>query len=286
MNADTETTKSRDLKRIVQSIFNRRSSSSDLKSYSIGDVKSHVSVRVQQHSNLVGDIFAPRVIISGSVHGTVICRELIVTNTGQLWGDVSAVSIQLQPGGQLYGWLSTLDEGTIDLLTTGEISPADISINRPEIPPEILEEADFSDDLTSEAARLILAILRNEASAAIQARSEIEITFNERLQEMLTSMESLEGINKNQEIDFNDKESEINMKSQRLPESTSEFEQGIDEAELEHLRSLVGKIASIAHQYQLDYLWTKASLTSELITSLTAAAHHKEEISVSGAEHE
>ena len=96
--------------------------------YSVENVHSNQAVVIKANSILVGDIYAPQVIVAGMVYGYVVAGEVIIEPGGQIWGDIYATSIGAMPGCKVHGWISSLDEGTVDLLRLGQLTIEEVPI--------------------------------------------------------------------------------------------------------------------------------------------------------------
>lgn len=180
------------LRKIASSILKRENEWLEVKGYKLGDIQTELTVYVTKEAAIVGNVLAPRVVVAGIIYGFVASREVIVESTGQIWGDVHSVALEISPGGKLHGWMSTLDEGTVDLLRSGELSTVDLDeIGQRTIPQEILDilpgDVVPLDGQEAEQRLLIWRQLRAEAAMALLARSEIEATFERRLLELANS---------------------------------------------------------------------------------------------------
>jgi cytoskeletal protein CcmA (bactofilin family) len=192
MTSSSNKKQDRKLRKLADSILKRENDWLEVKGYQLGDIQTEQNVKVTEKAALVGNVLAPRVTVAGIIYGFVASREILVESSGQIWGDVHSVSLNIAPGGKLHGWISTLDEGTIDLLRTGDLSKIDLDeTNRRTIPQEILDilpgDVVPSDGQEAEPRLLIWRQLRAEAAMALLARSEIEATFERRLMDLLQS---------------------------------------------------------------------------------------------------
>lgn len=192
MTSSSKKTQDRRLRKLADSILKRENDWLEVKGYKVGDIQTEQNVKVTKNAALVGNVLAPRVTIGGIIYGFVASREILVESTGQVWGDVHSVALNVAPGGKLHGWISTLDEGTVDLLRTGDLSKIDLDeTSQRTIPQEILDilpgDVIPSDGQEVEPRLLIWRQLRAEAAMAILARSEIETTFERRLMDLLNS---------------------------------------------------------------------------------------------------
>jgi cytoskeletal protein CcmA (bactofilin family) len=192
MTSSSNKKQDRKLRKLADSILKRENDWLEVKGYQLGDIQTEQNVKVTEKAALVGNVLAPRVTVAGIIYGFVASREILVESSGQIWGDVHSVSLNIAPGGKLHGWISTLDEGTVDLLRTGDLSKIDLDeTNRRTIPQEILDilpgDVVPSDGQEAEPRLLIWRQLRAEAAMALLARSEIEATFERRLMDLLHS---------------------------------------------------------------------------------------------------
>lgn len=160
-----------------------------LSSYWVGDIREERLVHIEAGATVAGNVVAPTVVTSGLVYGSVTTRELRIERSGQIWGDVYTAALELAPGGKLNGWVTALDEGTVDLLRSGEIGLGDLPGTTP---PELVTEdmnahpaAEMFDPETSGQWLRIWRQLQAEAAVALVARAEIEATFEERLREAI-----------------------------------------------------------------------------------------------------
>jgi cytoskeletal protein CcmA (bactofilin family) len=192
MTSSSRKKQDRKLRKLADSILKRENDWLEVNGFKLGDIQTEQNVKVTEKAALVGNVLAPRVTVGGIVYGFVASREILIESTGQIWGDVHSVSLNIAPGGKLHGWISTLDEGTVDLLRTGDLSKIDLDeTSRRTIPQEILDilpgEVVPSDGQQAEPRLLIWRQLRAEAAMALLARSEIEATFERRLMDLLHS---------------------------------------------------------------------------------------------------
>ncbi|MBK8934681.1 MAG: polymer-forming cytoskeletal protein [Chloroflexi bacterium] len=78
--------------------------------YLVTDIYETQPVAVATGSPVMGNIFAPQVLVAGLLAGTAVAQEVTVQGSGQLWGDIFAMRFHLEPGGQIRGWINTLTE--------------------------------------------------------------------------------------------------------------------------------------------------------------------------------
>jgi cytoskeletal protein CcmA (bactofilin family) len=156
--------------------------------YHTGDINVEVPVYVAPSASVTGNIAAPKVVVAGMLYGIVAADTVIIDNNGQVWGDIYTVELHLEPGGKYYGWVITLDKGTVELLRSGSLRLGDVTAaGEHPMPNDFKEEHGLPDDqlpLASEQQTFILRRLRAELAASQLARIEIEMAFDERLAEI------------------------------------------------------------------------------------------------------
>lgn len=174
------------------SLLRRRPEVLVVDDYHIGDIDAEKTVYVATGAAIAGNITAPKIEVAGLVYGFVACNELLVDVEGQLWGDAYTASLRLKQGGKANGWVCTLDEGTIDLLRSGELALRDLPSEKPGTIPLALRsfladrEKELSEIDADGAAERVLVWrqLQSEAATALLARIELENTFEQRTDEM------------------------------------------------------------------------------------------------------
>jgi chromosome segregation ATPase len=114
----------------------------------------------------------------------VVALEVTIEPGGELWGDVLAAAMQLQPGGKLHGCFTTLAEDDYRALSGGEVTPVE-AMARSASPPDgaaravRLVDGERVPDVRLEVIRLLQA----EVVAAFSARAALEHSFETRLRE-------------------------------------------------------------------------------------------------------
>lgn len=246
--------------RLFNSLRGKKSDWHILSGYIIGDVHRNTTVHVSPDASIAGDIYAPRVVVSGLVYGFIMCRELIIEPEGQVWGDVITVSYQVLPRGKIHGWISTLDEGTVGLLMTGEIVPADINLDPPEL-PDGKSISDFDGArITNREEHHIYRQLRSETAASLLARRELELAFEKRLRETIKhkspgGTEASEANIENLHAKAEEKEAD------GLTSADAIRIQDLEDS-LNRMKGMLSQVANLAYELQLKYLWAKANLES------------------------
>jgi golgin subfamily B member 1 len=161
------------------SLFQRGPQWHTIDGYRVEDLTSEQPVWVTAGSTMLGNIIAPQIKIGGMVHGAVVAHAVTITGNGQVWGNVYSASLNLEAGGAVYGWISSIDQaqydaiwqqGTVpDRLTTGSASAL------PSSTPPTPHDLSYMDAFDR---------LRQEAANAKAARAELEHTFEKRLSEI------------------------------------------------------------------------------------------------------
>ena len=150
----------------------------------LGDLVTDRPIIILASGTIGGNLTAPAVLVQGIVHGSIATRELVVEPSGQVWGDVYASSVSVDPGGRIHGWLTTLDEGTVDLLRDGTIGVADLSTEQAQHDePQARRQGTAQPGKAAASAEttLILRQLQADAATAIMARTELEAHFEARV---------------------------------------------------------------------------------------------------------
>ncbi len=147
--------------------------------YYVGDINSENPVAILAGATVVGNIFAPKVRVNGLLYGTAVSRKVIVKSEGMVWSNVYSTSLQMDVGGTIQGFISSIDENKYDLLRSldnpSDLPPIAFSKNAPEGAPS----PPTPDQLDA------LIRLQAEAGAAIAARAELEHSFDTRLTEIV-----------------------------------------------------------------------------------------------------
>jgi cytoskeletal protein CcmA (bactofilin family) len=257
----------------LTSAFKRRKSDLlEIEEYHIGSIRAESPVVVSSGAILAGDVLAPEVVVSGLVYGYVACRRLSVLPGGHIWGDVYLSSLEMAPEGKINGWISTLDAGTVDLLRAGELGEGDLpSQGDAPLPAELLQEIQKSgadveaDQKLSQRRSGIWRQLRSEAALALMARSEIEATFRQRLNQELAES-AAENAELREALREAVAENEPLDKSDPSPVTHSEDSGNADHeaqsnlTEVKMLQSQLRKATAAAQKYYGELLWTRAAL--------------------------
>jgi hypothetical protein len=161
----------------------------EIRDYRMGDISSPFDVSVTAGSLIAGNISASRLMVAGMVHGALVARELRIESSGQVWGDVYASSIIVAPEGKLYGWVTIVDEGTIDLLRAGELGRGDVKSLPAVVVPPALQEAGAALRASSESGpagvdETTRVRLQAELATSLMARAELEAAVEARAVEL------------------------------------------------------------------------------------------------------
>lgn len=159
------------------SLFRRGPRWREIDGYHVEDLNSEQPVWVTAGSTMLGNIIAPQIKVSGMVNGNTVAETITIMATGQIWGDIYTGQLQIEPGGRLYGWISSIDTEQYRQIQEQGAVPD----NMP--PPQAMPETDgeFAYDPAQMDA---FNRLRYEAAVAKTARFELEHTFEMRLAEV------------------------------------------------------------------------------------------------------
>lgn len=154
----------------------------EISGYHAGDIQSDEPVLIREGATVVGNVFAPQVVVRGLLNGSLIARKTAVSAIGQIWGDIYTTSLEMAPGSKVQGWITTLDEENYPKLqSNGSI---------PEAPTTLLPIVDHNGTIEmgshppSSDQIYALRYLQTEAATAMAARAELEQAFEKRLMEV------------------------------------------------------------------------------------------------------
>lgn len=175
------------------SFLNKNDEKLEINYYHTGDINVQTPVYLAPSASVAGNITSPVVVVAGRIHGVIAADTVVIDEGGHVWGDIYSSEFHLQPGGKCYGWVISLDQGTIELLRSGAISRDDVPAagERP-VPAEFSEEHAIDENqlpVDPQQQRFILRHLQAELAAAQLARIEIELAFDERLEEVIGQRE-------------------------------------------------------------------------------------------------
>ena len=163
----------------LASLFRRGPQWTKIDGYRVEAITSEEPVWVRAGSTMLGDIIAPHIRIDGIVHGAAVANSVTITAGGQIWGDIYTAALQIEAGGAIYGWMSSIDAGQYEAIVSQGRVPAQPADKTTAAPPG--SSAAAARDLTHMET---LTRLRHEASTAKAALAELEHTFEKRLDDV------------------------------------------------------------------------------------------------------
>ncbi|MBE2220104.1 MAG: polymer-forming cytoskeletal protein [Anaerolineae bacterium] len=160
--------------------FKRGQAWKEYAGYHVGDILESQPIAIPAGSTVVGNIVAPQIMILGLLSGSAIGRDVVVSSGGAVWGDVYAAHFQLESGGKLRGWLTSITDAELKEFLAKNTT----------VPP-LLENGDSPSTLKPEHKKILdrdrldaLHQLQMETAVALAARTELEESFDQRLSEM------------------------------------------------------------------------------------------------------
>lgn len=166
----------------ILSFFRRGHAWLEVSGYHVGDIDATEPVSIHNGATVVGNIKAPKLLVSGLINGSASAKEITIEDEGQIWGDVLAVSLQIKPGGIVQGWISSVDETDFEALISGELAEDDEAPPAPAADTGELKDTGFLN--RNDAQIEALHLLQLETAAALAARAELESDFEKRLHEV------------------------------------------------------------------------------------------------------
>ncbi len=163
--------------------FKRNQQWHDVSGYHVGDIETEFPVIIREAATVVGDVYAPKIVIHGLLNGSAISKDMQIAEGGQVWGDVFTVKLRVEEGGKVQGWISCVDESDYKTMLRNKTSDESFHFATPESPVDgqTKNKLDLIDD--SKTPIEILQFLQAEAAAALAARAELEHDFETRLRE-------------------------------------------------------------------------------------------------------
>jgi predicted acyltransferase (DUF342 family) len=164
-------------------IFRRRKSVQDeINEFRIGDLNSKDEVILGPNGAIAGNVSARSIRIKGTIFGSVTAPEIIIDQSGQVWGDVFASALMITVNAKVHGWISTFDVGTLELIQSGALSASDVmSIHLSAQSDELVklrQSAEREDKIGNLANQPELyRKFQVEGGSAIIARLELERSF-------------------------------------------------------------------------------------------------------------
>lgn len=155
----------------------------EVNGYRVGDLQLDEPIFVAAGASIVGNVIAPQLQIAGRIYGTAVAQETTILPTGQVWGDVYAGSLHIEPGGRIQGWICALDTASYrQMREAGVVAQLDPGAYTPELPADGRSPAAVP--LLSQSQINLIRQLQTEAATALAARRELEETFEKRLAEV------------------------------------------------------------------------------------------------------
>jgi chromosome segregation ATPase len=148
-----------------------------------GDVRSDIPIAILPEAKVMGNVFAPKILVEGMLYGSAVALEITIEAEGQIWGDTYCGRLQVEPGGRLQGWVSELDASVYEAVHADGLIPEELqdhTIDLSELPDEAVESGLF---VRGEQQLNVLHRLQMESAAALAARDELEREFEKRLNE-------------------------------------------------------------------------------------------------------
>jgi cytoskeletal protein CcmA (bactofilin family)/chromosome segregation ATPase len=189
-----EHTKKSDNRGFWSSLLRTKRDHEELPGLQIGSVFSQEDLLIAETAVVAGDIVAPRVIVHGLVHGHIGARELVIHKTGRIWGDVFAGAVHIEPGAQLYGWVTTLAETAVAQLLNQETDFYSLFPETEEIPSALLEESGLQnilvklDTIPPDQRLNYLHEMQSAAGQALVAYAELRGQFDAKLDKLVSGV--------------------------------------------------------------------------------------------------
>lgn len=149
--------------------------------YHVEDIHTDQPIAIREGATLVGNVFAPRLVVAGLLTGSAVCRDVRVEKSGQVLGDVFTVGLTVLSGGNIHGWISSVDEADYKVLAENGRLPDDGEFIRQDNNQDLPEGQLLN---RNEAQLEALHHLQAEAAVAMAARAELEQDFQRRLTEL------------------------------------------------------------------------------------------------------
>ncbi|MCB9422882.1 MAG: polymer-forming cytoskeletal protein [Ardenticatenaceae bacterium] len=239
----TESTSNSNRRRIF-SLRRRETQSHEQQIYGrqTGNIQSDEPVVIEESAVVTGNVTAPQIRVAGLLYGTAVTYDLILTSSGQIWGDVMAAQLQVEPGGQIQGWIGTISPD--DPLPDEEKKPS-VTARLPELPENTPATAvktappsSAMRHLQSVAgkAQTDYAALKKEFDERLEARAheafEKAATFSKELQTLKRELRKVEKELDKAKTNLAEQEAVINQQSDELTEAeikTKEQRQKLDD---------------------------------------------------------
>lgn len=150
--------------------------------YLAQELHTEEPVHIKKDSTLLGNVFAPKILVEGTLSGSAYARQVEVLPGGEIWGDVFTMALNISPGGTVQGWVSSLTEEDLDRLQQNN-TLIDEAALASEV--EALNAQVDNNFLTRNESQMeSLHLLQMELAVTLAARYEMEQEFDRRLTEM------------------------------------------------------------------------------------------------------
>ncbi len=150
----------------------------EISGYHVENIDSKQPVVIAVGSTLVGNVTAPVITVNGQLFGTAVASRVYIQAQGQVWGDVYAAELNLESGGKLTGWFTTIHADGIGNLGI-DVSPQEVIKDGSEENEMIHLTQRDPDEIQA------LRLLQRETAVALAARAELEQTFDQRVSEVI-----------------------------------------------------------------------------------------------------
>ncbi len=157
----------------------------DVTAYHTGDIHVEVPVMIHNSATVVGNVYAPKIVVKGLLNGSAITKEVDVEENGQIWGDVFTVTLRVANGGKIQGWTSCVDESDYEAMSNQKATEDIFDISPPDLGTEVQQNGGENSGVLNRNEALIdtLQYLQAEIATALSARAELEYAFEQRLNE-------------------------------------------------------------------------------------------------------
>lgn len=154
----------------------------DVSGYHVGDIQTEFPVIIRHAATVVGDVYAPKIVVHGLLNGSAVSKDISIEEGGQIWGDVFTVRLHVEEGGKIQGWISCVDDSDYEaLLQNKNVDSFSPGINAEPAAAQTKNNLGLIDN--NKTPIETLQYLQAEAAAALAARAELEQDFERRLRE-------------------------------------------------------------------------------------------------------
>lgn len=155
----------------------------DVSGYHVGDIQTEFPVIIREAATVVGDVYAPKIVVHGLLNGSATSKDMRVEEGGQIWGDVFTVKLRVEAGGKVQGWISCVDESDYKTMLRNKAGDDNFHFIPLENPVDGQTKSGLNLNDDNKTPIEILQFLQAEAAAALAARAELEHDFETRLRE-------------------------------------------------------------------------------------------------------